>query len=375
MTSGPPSQTESDHWEGAQRSARTPDADGWWEEPRRHSGPWGRRILVAVLVLVVLGLGGAVAAADWVNGHLDARGERAVVLAVPDQADHAQLTAVLAKAGVVSDGWLFHRYLDYRDTPPVRGGKYTFHDHEGYRQAMNDLGAGPQINQVRITVPEGYDLAETAAVVGRLPGLSAARFLALARSGAVRSPYEPPGINNLEGLLFPDTYLVDQGEDEQAILQTMVDRFDQVAAEVNLSASQATNGLTPYQTVVVASLIEREAKIDTDRAKIARVILNRLAKGMRLQIDATVEYAEGVHKDRLLNSDLKTPSPYNTYLVEGLPPGPIASPGRASLSAALQPAVGTWLYYVLINRDGQHGFATTAQQFDRLVAQARAEGL
>ena len=108
---------------------------------------------------------------------------------------------------------------------------------------------------------------------------------------------------------------------------------------------------------------------------IARVVLNRLAIHMRLQIDATIEYAEGVHKTRLLDSDLQVDSPYNTYRIAGLPPGPIASPGKASLAAALAPTPGTWLYYVLINANGEHGFATTSREFDRLVVQAHAKGL
>src|ERR1700694_4490473 len=116
----------------------------------------------------------------------------------------------------------------------------------------------------------------------------------------------------------------------------------------------------------MASLIEKEAKVPEDRALIARVILNPLAKGMKLQIDATVEYAEGVHKARLLNSDLKTPSPFNTYLIAGLPPSPIAGPGQASLTAALTPAAGTWLYYVLIDAPGKHAFAPPPAEFARL---------
>jgi UPF0755 protein len=189
----------------------------------------------------------------------------------------------------------------------------------------------------------------------------------------VRSRYEPAEVTTLEGLVFPDTYFIDEGETEQQVLQTLVDRFDQVADGLNMATT--STGLTPYQTVVLASLIEKEAKVPQDRGKIARVVLNRLAAHMRLQIDATIEYAEGVHKARLLDSDLQVDSPYNTYKIAGLPPGPIASPGKASLAAALNPTPGTWLYYVLINADGEHAFATTSSEFDRLVAQARAKGL
>ena len=346
-------------------------ADGWDE----YHSPWGRRVLIGLGLVIVGLILAAVLGVVWVNGHLNGSGGAAVNVSLPAGADHAVISQDLSRAGAISNEWLFKHYLDYRSYPPLDGGQYTVHHHEGYRAAMSDLGKGPKIVQIRLTIPEGYTLPEIAAAVGKLPGLSAQRFLQVAQSGAIRSQFEPPGSNNLEGFVFPDTYFIDPTETEQDILQTMVNRFDQVATSVGLANSKATTGLTPYQTLVVASLIEKEAKVEVDRGKISRVILNRLQAGMLLQIDATVEYAEGVHKTRLLDSDLRTPSPYNTYLHTGLPPGPIADPGQASLYAALNPTPGTWLYYVLSNPDGAHAFATTQDQFNQLVAQARAKGL
>ncbi|HEY2429328.1 MAG TPA: hypothetical protein VGI06_10380, partial [Acidimicrobiales bacterium] len=139
---------------------------------RRRPGRWTRRILTSLAILVVVGVVGAVAAVVWVNSQLNGRGGAAVTVAVPDQADHARLTSLLSRAGVVSDGWLFRRYLDYRGYPPVSGGQHTVHRHEGFRAALHDLGTGPKVLQARLTIPEGYDLTEIAAAVGRLPGLS-----------------------------------------------------------------------------------------------------------------------------------------------------------------------------------------------------------
>jgi UPF0755 protein len=393
VNSGPTGDTESDvpDWVNASATPTTGLAapaldDGEWDDESerdderpltraRGTAHWGRRLLAGAGILLLLLIGAAVGAVIWVNHHLNGAGGDPVSVSIPAEAGHSTLASVLTKAGVVHDSWLFRHYLDYRGTSPAAGGQYTFHRGEGYRAAMHDLGEGPKIVQVRLTIPEGYDLTQVAAAVGKLPGLSADRFLALARSGQIRSRYEPAGVTSLEGLVFPDTYFIDVGENEQQILQTMVDRFDQIADGVSLASSATTTGLTPYQTVVVASLIEKEAKVEQDRGKIARVVLNRLAAHMRLQIDATVEYALSVHKTKLLDSDLQVNSPYNTYRVAGLPPGPIASPGQASLAAALNPTPGSWLYYVLINADGQHGFATTQHEFDQLVAQARAKGL
>ena len=394
VRSGPDRDAESDvpEWVNgpaarATRIAQSPpepawDEDSGWDdapEPYRRGsrggGYWGRRLLLAAGVLLLVLIAAAVGAVVWVNNHLNGAGGETVSVSIPSEAGHATLAGTLTKAGVVSDSWLFKHYLDYRGIQPVSGGRYTFHRGEGYRAALHDLDNGPTVVQVRLTIPEGFDLAQIAAAVGKLPGLSAQRFLAVATSGQIRSRYEPAGVNSLEGLVFPDTYFIDGGESEQQILQTMVDRFDQIADGINLASSNTTTGLTPYQTVVVASMIEKEAKVPQDRGKIGRVVLNRLAAHMRLQIDATIEYAEGVHKAKLLDSDLQVNSPYNTYKIFGLPPGPIASPGQASLQAALNPTPGTWLYYVLINPDGSHAFATTPQQFDQLLAQARAQGL
>jgi UPF0755 protein len=367
----PPVAELNDQWDDDGATEWHDEADpAQWS---RGSGRWGRRLLAAGGVLLLALIAGAVGTVFWVNGHLNGSGGAPVTVSIPAEAGHATLARVLTKAGAVSDSWLFRHYLDYRGTDPAAGGQYSFHRGEGYRAALRDLAVGPKIVQVRLTIPEGYDLKHIAAEVGKLPGLSAQRFLALATSGQVRSRYEPTGVSSLEGLVFPDTYFINDGETEQQILQTLVDRFDQVADALNLATP--SNGLTPYQTIVLASLIEKEAKVPQDRGKIGRVVLNRLAVHMRLQIDATVEFAEGVHKTRLLDSDLRVNSPYNTYQIAGLPPGPIASPGKASLAAALAPTPGTWLYYVLINPNGEHGFATTSSEFDHLLAQARAKGL
>ncbi|HVM65912.1 MAG TPA: endolytic transglycosylase MltG [Acidimicrobiales bacterium] len=337
------------------------------------SAHWGRRVLAAVGVLLLLLIAIAVGSVVWVNRHLTGGGGAPVTVTVPADAGHATLATVLTRAGAVQDAWLFRHYLDYRGTESPSPGPYTFHRHEGYRAALRDLSSGPAIVQVRLTIPEGYDLAQIAAAVGKLPGMSAQRFMAAAASGQIRSRYQPANVTGLEGFVFPDTYFVDNGETEAQLLQLMVNRFDQIADSVNLATP--SNGLTPYQTLIAASLIEREAKVAPDRGKIARVILNRLGAHMKLQIDATVEYALGVHKTRLLDSDLQVNSPYNTYKIDGLPPGPIASPGKASLAAALNPTPGTWLYYVLISSDGSHGFATTPAEFNNLLALAHARGL
>ena len=155
----------------------------------------------------------------------------------------------------------------------------------------------------------------------------------------------------------------------------MVAAFDQMASSVGVQDAAAKAGVTPYDVITVASLVEEEAKVDDDRGMIARTIYNRLQKNMKLGIDATVEYAIGTHKPRLTASDLEVDSPYNTRKYAGLPPTPIAAAGQKSLEAALNPTPGPWLYYVLIDPSGKHAFATTDAEFEQLVRQARAKGL
>jgi UPF0755 protein len=155
----------------------------------------------------------------------------------------------------------------------------------------------------------------------------------------------------------------------------MVESFDALATRLDISSAAARLGVTPYQAVVVASMVEREARVDEDRGKVARVIYNRLAAEMPLQIDATIQFALGKQKDVLLFSDLEIDSPYNTYKVAGLPPGPIASPGQESLAGALAPTPGAWLYFVVIDENGHHAFADTLAEHNRNVALAEQKGV
>ena len=203
-------------------------------------------------------------------------------------------------------------------------------------------------------------------------------FLGVAKSGRVRSEFQPDGINNLEGLLFPDTYFVDRTDTEEAILRRMVATFDQVATEEGLADSAAKVGRSPYETLIIASLVESEGKVAVDRPKIARVIYNRLKVPMPLQIDATVIYARGGVRrpgGQVLFSDLEVDSPYNTYKIKGLPPTPISASGRTAISAALGPVSGPWLYYVKFQSDGTHKFSTTLAEHNAAANDARRRGV
>jgi UPF0755 protein len=323
---------------------------------------------VIVVLVAVIGSGW------WTSGRIRGAGGAPVDVIVPEGTSTAGIAQLLGHDGVVKDAWLFRWYLRLKGGS-FEAGEYQFRHDEGFAAALRQLRRGPTIPYARVTIPEGFTLGQIAARVGRLPHRSAQRFLSLASSGAIQSTAVAAPSGNLEGLLFPDTYLISPTEDENAILRRMVNEFDETVTALGISRPALANGLTPYQTVIVASMVEREAKVPEDRGKIARVIVNRLQRGMKLQIDATVLYALGVQTTAITAHDLAVASPYNTYVVPGLPPGPIASPGRASLEAALNPTPGPWLYYVLADSAGHHAFASTPQEFDRLRAQAQAKGL
>jgi UPF0755 protein len=230
-----------------------------------------------------------------------------------------------------------------------------------------------------LTVPPGFTVAQIAARVAALPGLglSAQKFMADADDGTVTSPFEPTGVHNLEGLLFPDTYDVAQGDTEADVLEKLVDEFDVQAQALGLSAAAVRLGYTPYQVVEVASIVEREAKLDTDRPDVASAIYNRLKIGMTLGADSTQTYYLRLTDPTLEPTveQLDQPSPYNTRINTGLPPTPIASPGLASLQAAIDPPTTDYVYFVEINPDGQLGFASDEAGFEQLQQQCQAAGL
>jgi UPF0755 protein len=354
--------------------------DGWHYddgddvESFRIGRRWPRWLTWLAIVVAVGLLAGAVGIL-WVRQQVDPTGPpgAAVQLTIPKGASTATIASLLGKQHVIHSPSLFGYYVKLKGAGPLLPGTYTFHHNEKYDDVIAALEKPPVITALKLTIPEGYTLSQIAAKVGTLPGRSAAKFMAAVNSGQVRSRYQPPDTTSLEGLLFPATYQVTAGDDETAILSQMVRLFDDTVANLQIDQAATRLGLTPYQVVVVASIVEREAKLDEDRGPIASVIYNRLHKGMLLQSDAIVLY--GQHQTDAHKIDIKTDTPYNSYKHKGLPPTPIASPGIPSLEGALTPPTTTFLYWVLIDPSGKQAFASTSSQFDKLRAQAQAKGL
>jgi UPF0755 protein len=353
--------------------------EDWVRLPR----PWGplRRLGLVLAAIVVLLGGTAWFVNDWFQRQLDPPGGpgEIVTIEIPDGASTNDIARILSNEGVVPNATVARYYFRYKNAGPFLAGEYAVARNSAVWEVREVLEAGPIPRTFEtITIPEGLWLTQIMPrLLDQLPAFDPVELDRALEGGLVRSRFQPAGITTLEGLLFPDTYAIDDESDANEIdlVRRMVQQMDTVLTDVGYDSAEAVTGYTPYELIIIASLIEEEAFVPEDRAKISRVIHNRLEAGMPLQIDATVLYAIGEQKEELTVTDLAIESPYNTRINTGLPPTPIAAPGRAALEAALAPEPGPWLFYVLADEDGSHFFTDDFDEFNRQVAESRAAGI
>jgi UPF0755 protein len=294
-----------------------------------------------------------------------------VTITVSSGQGSVEIGRALREAGVVDSVNRFRDVAEERGLDSLlKPGSYRLETGMSIDAVLEILAKGPSTG-VAVTIPEGFTVAQIVDKLAATDQFTKDEVTKALKSKDLIVPHRPKGVTSLEGLLFPDTYGIEADDTAVGVVQEMLNQLEVVLSRYQLST--APQDLSPYQLLIVASLIEREAKVDGDRPKIAAVIYNRLAAGKRLEIDATVEYAVGHSK--LTAEDLESSSPYNTYTSDGLPPTPIAAPGEAAIKAALQPADGDWIYYVLATKEGEHAFTKSYDEFLRLKAQARAKGL
>ncbi len=326
--------------------------DGIAASVRRHPV----RSVLGALGVVVVGL--LAWSAAWYEGQVGgALGGARTVVNVVSGSSMSDIAGRLGSRHVVTSSLAFRIYLLLHGSPVVRPGGYLLRRHEGFAALKNALAAGPDVFSVRVSA--GFTVEETATRVGQLRGHDASALLSVADSGAVQSPWQPPGSTNLDGLLGTGTYVVLPGETDKSLLSQMVERFDTQARQASLAQDASSLGITPYQAVIVASIVQKEGVYSQNLAKVARVVYNRLARGMDLQMDSTVLYSEHRDGGPVTSADLALDTPYNTYLHSGLTPTPICFPSQASLHAALAPAAGNWLYFVVVSKDGTEAFSDT----------------
>lgn len=314
------------------------------------------------LIVIVLGTAGWLTYAIYGDrSHPAAASE----IVIARGATFAEVARQLVSAGVIANVLTFRVVARLRgEEVAVRAGEYRFAPHLSQSEVLEKLVTGGAQVATWVTIPEGFTVAEIADRMQR-EGVGSARTL-LTDFMQRQIVVDGARTRNLEGFLFPSTYLMPLGASPQQVAAPMIAEFFKELPP-DAAARAAHLHVTVPQGVTVASLVEREAKSEADRPRIAEVIYNRLRLRMPLQIDAAIEYALPEHKAQLSFADLKIESPYNTYTHPGLPPTPIANPGRPSLEAAFHPSKGDDLYYVYCGH-GQHVFAKTLAQHQANVA-------
>jgi UPF0755 protein len=289
---------------------------------------------------------------------------------IPEGAAFRTAADSLHAEGFVSSPWLFRAYarITGRDRQ-IRAGTYVLQHGLSWNELVDALRKGQGIER-RVTIPEGWSLAQIVPKLATELGVPEDSVRAAVRDPALRSEL---GITTptLEGYLFPDTYIFSYGTQARAAVKELVRHFEEKwKPEWNDRLNQLS--MSRNEIITLASIIEKEARLPEERPVISAVYHNRLRIGMPLQADPTVQYALGEHHERVLYRDLEVDSPYNTYRRTGLPPGPIASPGSASIEAALYPASVPYLYFVA-DSDGHHEFRTTFKEHREAKERIRRE--
>jgi UPF0755 protein len=276
----------------------------------------------------------------------------------------------LAHAGVVQSATMFRVYAKLRGSDrSIRAGTYVFQRGGSWGEVLDDLRGGKGLEHA-ITIPEGWSLYQIVPQLARVLGAPIDSVQAAVRDTALLHALDVP-TPTLEGYLFPDTDVFPDGTTPRAAVRVMVDRFQRVW-QPDWNQRLQELAMSRNDVMALASIVEKEARLPEERPVIAAVYLNRLKTGMLLQADPTVQYALGKHVARVMYKDLEVASPYNTYKHVGLPPGPIASPGRPSIVAALNPAKVPYRYFVAYP-DGHHEFTTDFAKHSVAVRNARRE--
>jgi UPF0755 protein len=284
----------------------------------------------------------------------------AITVVIPKGDDASAIAEALQDRGVIDDSGRFGGYVNAQGQGSnFKAGTYTFRAGTGYDAIIGKLDAGPAAGAARLVIPEGYRLTQIEDAVSRL-GISKSAY-----AKAARAAVPPTGFGhhvNMEGFMFPATYQIRPHESAAALVAQQLGAFRDAFSQVDMRYARSKN-LTRYDVLRIASMIEREARVPGDRAKVSAVVYNRLHRGMALGIDATILYHLGSWTATIHQSDLDDPEPYNTRIHHGLPPTPICNPGLAALQAAAHPTRKDYLYYVAIPGKSAQYFTDSYQDF------------
>ena len=342
--------------------------DGGDSRPPKPHGTYRRRRIFALgLVLVGLLVAWFLIAFFQPPPFDPGDGSGEAIVTIPEGATASDVADLLTKNDVVSNGTLFQWRLKLAgESDKILPGRYVLAHNMSYGTAIDRLTSTG--GQVTVTIPEGEDRTQIAATVKDL-GLSG-DYLAASKSfkGFDPNKYGAKNPKSLEGFLFPATYELDPGASVDQLVSEQLQAFRQNIAGVDMSYAKSKN-LTIYDVLTIASMIDKEVQVASERPLVAAVIYNRLHRGMPLGIDATTRFEFHNYTGDITESQLKSPSPYNTRLNAGLTPTPIGNPGLDAIKAAARPAKVNYVYYVLkANGNGQHCFTASGAEFNQLVA-------
>ncbi len=345
--------------------------------------PGGFRALRAVIALVVLvGIGWFLynGVRGWFESQLDPEGEPGaeVILTIPAGATTGDIAQILESNEIVPNSTFFRYYTEWKGEGNFQAGEYTMQENSSADEAIEVLNLGP-VPPVfnNFGVPEGLWLNEMLPrIADQLPNITTQELEAVLASGQLEPRYRPDGVETWEGLLFPAFYEVEDDAEPIDILAKMNNEFARVTGELGYGAAETQLNRSAYEVIIVASMVEAEAKTEGDRAKIARVIYNRLREGTSLDIDATCIYGSGDRRIELTREYMTNEAgAFACREYASLPPWPISTPGRASLEAAISPAEGDWLYYVLMDTEGNHFFTDDFDAFNEQKRISQEQGL
>jgi UPF0755 protein len=330
--------------------------------------------IAAVAIVAIL----AAAAMVWTVRQItpsSPQGAAVAKVVVPKGATFDQVAEDLEAKGIISSATVFSLYSRFEPVGPIRAGEYVkFRKNSSMAQAADVINAGPLPSEsVVLTIIPGMWLSDALAAINKVfPEVSVAALKESLESGRIVSKYKPADQPNWEGFLLPETYEFKKGSTADEILTYLVKQFDATLDDLGYDKAEARTGHTAYELVTTASLIERETGDPLEeRPKMARVIFNRLDQKVKLGIDASILYGLGRkgNAQPLTKSELDADGPYNNRIRYGLPPTPIALASEQSLKAAINPADGKWLYYVLINGSPREHFFTDS--YDQFLEQKK----
>lgn len=318
------------------------------------------RISVITSIVLTLFVIGMVKFADLYYEDAGNYSARRVSFKVHPGTTFKEVQADLVRTGVLTRPAVFRwaAYLTRREKK-IRAGRYLFRYGESVASVLNKLVYG-HVDYARVIIPEGLMMSEIASILQREIEIDSSLFMAAAADSAVLAGLDIDA-PDLEGYLFPDTYLFDWPLSEKEAIERMVDRFHNVY-DMTIAGLADSSGMSVHEIVTLASIIQAEAVFNSEMRQISAVYHNRLKSGWRLEADPTVAYALGGVKRPLFYKDLRISSPYNTYRVRGLPPGAICSPGRSALEAAVLPMEGIEDYYFVADGSGRHRFSKTHKE-------------